>query len=382
MNDRVTMADVAQRAGVHVTTVSMSLRNHHSISPETRERIQHLARQMGYERDPALSALVAYRNHAQPRRSQPPLAYLTNWDSRWGWKEHSAHLAFFRGATAKAPLLGYRLEHFWLGEPALTHRRMSSILYSRGIRGLILASHRQEHAAALDFDWSKFSGVKIDFAPRKQSLHMVTNDRRAIAGLAMQRVRAAGYRRIGMVMPFWWDEGADLAWSAGFLSHQHRFRREEQIPILYFSTPQRPNDPAGASPDYLVPRDALAEWLRTYRPEVLLSYGPFVRPRLDELGLSVPGDLAFADIFLETPTGKVAGVHQDCHRVGELAVEIVAAELQQHLYGIPAVPTATTVEGVWFEGDSLPPSNSRRITDPAVAPAAFARMPRNRAIAC
>jgi hypothetical protein len=37
--------------------------------------------------------------------------------ARWGWKQARAHLRFFAGAAAKARQLGYKLEHFWLGEP-------------------------------------------------------------------------------------------------------------------------------------------------------------------------------------------------------------------------------------------------------------------------
>src|SRR5690606_4287892 len=117
------------------------------------------------------------------------------------WKTAAAHGEFFIGATAKARDLGYRLEHFWLGEPNLTHQRMSDILYARGITGLIIASHRYEVDAPLRFEWSRFSAVKIDFFPHEPMLHNVTNDQRAIIRLAMRRVIAAGYRRVGFVFP-------------------------------------------------------------------------------------------------------------------------------------------------------------------------------------
>src|SRR5208282_2052451 len=106
---------VARTAGVHVTTVSLALRDHPSLPMRTRERLQRLARQMGYVPDPALSALVAYRHGSRPRKDQPTLAYVTHWDSALGWKESPAHRDFHEGATAKACGIGYQLEHFWLG---------------------------------------------------------------------------------------------------------------------------------------------------------------------------------------------------------------------------------------------------------------------------
>ncbi|HET7535565.1 MAG TPA: LacI family DNA-binding transcriptional regulator [Candidatus Didemnitutus sp.] len=353
MNSRTTMAMVAARAGVHTTTVSLALRNHPSLPVETRDRLRALAAEMGYHRDPALTALVAYRRGSRPSKSNPLIAYMTNWESRWGWKEHPAHLAFFEGAQHKGAELGYRLEHFWLREAGMTHRRLSRILYARGITGIILASHEKEADGPIDFEWSHFSAVKIDSSPCSMPLHTVTNDQRTIVALAMRRVLAAGYRRVGFVMPFWWDAFVARAWSGGFLAEQQLLATSDRIPILYYSTPSSTRQQAAIS-DHAVSQEQLSAWLREHRPEVIVSCGPFVKAPLGELGIAIPKDVAFVDIFLEKPDGLTAGVHQNCHRVGELAVEAVAGQLQEHLAGIPTIPTATLVEGTWHDGASLP----------------------------
>src|SRR5688572_14130805 len=220
MKRRVTLADVAKQAGVHTTTVSLALRNHPRLPEATRQRLRALAEQMGYAPDPAMQALVAYRKNIGPHSSRQHLAYLTNWSTQWGWKKALGHDQFYSGATARAGELGYEIEHFWLGAPGLSHERMSTILHTRGITGVIVASHTEENDVALRLDWGKFCAVKIDFFPVATELHNVTNDQRAIIQLAMQRVTAAGYRRIGLVIPSWWDHGVRLAWSAGFLAMQ------------------------------------------------------------------------------------------------------------------------------------------------------------------
>ena len=350
MNDRVTMAAVAKRAGVHVTTVSLALRNHPSLPPTTRARIQTLAKEMGYHPDPALSSLIAYRTSAKTSQSRHVLAYLTHWPTPWGWKSVPAHPQFYSGAESKAAKLGYQLEHFWLGEPGLSHQRMSDILHARGITGLIIASHVQEADIALQFDWSRFSAVKIDHLPHDPELHFVTNDQRAIAQLAARRVIAAGYRRIGLVLFEAWNEGVDLAWSGGFLPEQQKLPPPDRIPPLFFADPQLQN---------IVPRDAFETWFTQHRPEVIIGYGPHVLPRLQAMGLNIPRDVAFVDVLLDDTSGRMAGVRQNCHRVGELAVEILVGQLQQHIYGVPSFPTGTMVEGTWFDGDSLPVHNAR-----------------------
>ncbi len=356
------MADVARQAGVHKTTISLALRNHPSIPAATRQRLQALAEETGYRPDPALRALIAYRRRARPPTKAPPLAYLTHWDSRWGWKLPRAQARFYAGAAVKAVQLGYKLEHFWLGEPKLTHERMSDILVARGISGLIVASHLPETDVPLRLAWPHFSAVKIDYYPHEPELHTVTNDHRAIIQLAMRRVIAAGYRRIGFVMPSWWDHFADLAWSAGFLAEQQVLAPEEKIPIFHFSDAPPKGMESVEGRETVAPREAFGEWLRQFRPEVLISKEQFVQPRLAELGLAVPRDIAFAEIFLD-PDGQTAGVRHNCERVGELAVEILDGQLQHYSYGVPSFPTTTLVEGTWFDGKSLPlrsPASKRR----------------------
>ena len=352
MNIRITMAQVAARAGVHPTTVSLALRSHPSIPPATRDRIRCIAEEMGYRPDPALTALTAYRHAKTRRREMPPLAYLTHWDSEWGWKQTHAHAAFQAGVLARATSLGYRMEHFWLGEPGMSHRRLSDILTARGITGVIVSSHLPEHDQPLQLDWTRFSAVRIDCLPHLPSLHHVTNDQRAITQLAVRRIQAAGYRRIGMVIPSWWDDYVDLAWSAGFLAEQLRFAPEDQIPILLYSDPHSSVAVASGC-ESLVPERAFSEWYNRYRPDVILSKAQFVCPRLEALGLAVPRDVAFVELYL-VPDGGTAGVRNNCDRVGALAVEVLVGFMQQHVVGVPEMPTAMSVAGTWFDGESLP----------------------------
>jgi LacI family transcriptional regulator len=128
MRQRVTQSDVARVAGVHNTTVSLSLRNCHSIPEATRKRIQAIADEMGYYPDPTLQALVAYRKGRLSSRFKETLAYVTNWETRFGWRALPEHERAYVGAQRKAAELGYKLEHFWLGEPGMSERRMGDVL--------------------------------------------------------------------------------------------------------------------------------------------------------------------------------------------------------------------------------------------------------------
>jgi LacI family transcriptional regulator len=353
---RITLADVALKAGVHVTTVSLAIRNNPRIPDATRERIRALATEMGYAPDPMLRALVSYRSRNMKRRNSPTIAYVTNWKTKWGWKTITAHPEFYAGAESKATELGFKLDHFWLGEPGLTHTRISSIFRARGISGLILASHGFALGDALQLDWRRFSAIKIDYYPHKPLLHNVTNNQCDIARLAMQRVMAMGYRRIGFVMHRGWDHAADHYWTAGFLGEQQNLEEHERIPAYIFPGMQ---PVAGWFNEYGMPGvvdpEDFRRWFERYRPEVILSKDEFVASALKTLGLRVPRDVAYVDLFLEKTTGGTAGVRQNHRTVGELAVELLAGQLQHNKYGIPEIPTTTFVEGTWFDGATCPP---------------------------
>ena len=354
---RVTMSDVARDAGVHATTVSLALRNHPKIPINTRNQIRKLAIDMGYRPDPLLQALIAYRSRTFLRRNPPTLAYVTNWNSRFGWKNVTAHPQFYLGAKARASQLGYNLEHFWLGEPSLHPKRLSQILRARSVNGLIVASQLPVLDPTSEFEWEFFSAVKIDHVPRRLALHNVTNDQMGIIRLAVKRVVAAGYKRIGFVMHRGWDESANRLWSAGFQSAQSMISAGAQIPIMMF--PASELDPAlnsGSGRDFspAAKPAEVAHWFQQHRPDVILSKSSFVMPGLGELGLRVPDDVAFVDLFLEDTSGDLAGVRQNHELVGATAVEILAGQIHHSKLGQPAVATSTFVEGTWFDGQSCP----------------------------
>src|SRR5580693_10677977 len=76
MTPRVTLRDIARRANVHVSTVSLALRDSPRLPDETRFRVQAMAREMGYVHDSVLDALLAYRDSARRRARPQVLGYV------------------------------------------------------------------------------------------------------------------------------------------------------------------------------------------------------------------------------------------------------------------------------------------------------------------
>ena len=355
---RVTLSDVARKAGVHVKTVSQALRNHPHIAAATRLRLQALAKEMHYRPDPFLRALVPYRSREVPVHLMPTLAYVTNWHTRWGWKTVPAHSGFYAGARAKARELGFRLEHFWLHEPGFTQKRLGEILAERGINGVIISSHNPELGDKLQLNWEQLCAAKIDYFPHEPRLHNVTNYQSEIIRLAMRKLMALGYRRLGFVVHRGWNHAVDENWTTGFLSAQEALAPRDRLPAHIFPE-MYPVERWLHEINASVLADAVPfqKWLERYQPEVIIAKAAYVLPLFKKMGLRIPQDIAFANLFLEKPDGLEGGVRPNNEIVGGTAVEIVASQLQHHKFGVPKVPLKTYVEGTWFDGTSCPPRN-------------------------
>ena len=364
MKTRVTQTDIARVAGVHNTTVSLALRNSQLIPDATRERIRAVATRMGYCPDPALRALVAYRNSRRQNRQPVTIAYATNWSTRWGWKEMIHQEKYYEGAKRKAAEYGYHLEHFWLGEEGMSLGRFNQMLVHRGIRGLLLAAHDGCSDELPGIDWSRLSAVKIGSFPRSPALHQVTVDQAGITNLAVRRIRETGRHRIGFVVPHDLDRLSDQAWSRAILAEQAQLPNRERLPVLRLA-PLSPDNPVSTK-RVLQSDDTqkLATWYDQHQPEAIVSFTPAMLEHLGRLGLETPRDVAYVDLCLADAPAS-AGVNQNSERIGEIAVEMLAAQLEQNIFGAPAVPTITSVTGTWIEGHSL--TAAREITAVATA---------------
>src|SRR5688572_25317997 len=123
-----TLRDVARRAGVSHTTVSLALRNDPVLPAPTRQRVRRLADTMGYRPNMLVSALMTQVRLRHPRRATEVIAVLTGGPSADNWKQHSAAVGFYEGARQRADDLGMRVECFWLGLDGARVAEVSRVL--------------------------------------------------------------------------------------------------------------------------------------------------------------------------------------------------------------------------------------------------------------
>lgn len=341
MTQQVTIRDVAAAAGVHFTTASLALRNSPSLRMATREHVQEVARRLGYRINPMVATLMATVRAGLHPRNHPILGYLTNWETPEGWRKVLAHREFFMGAKARAESMGYRFEHFYLGREGMTAARWNTVLQTRGITGLMLASF--DEVKPLPLDWSRYCAVRIDPNPREPRLDVVTNNQEQVVQLGFRHLHERGYKRIGLAVRRRWDERLDHRFRAGYLTAQS---------LLGIGARRRV--PLFLSDEWT--QTAFAHWLEKARPDAVMTVDPLhVRPWLRSLGARVPEDIGYVnlDVCEDDPVGEIAGVRQNHTLVSARAVDLLIGKLQRNERGVPEIPSVTLIEGVWMEGRSI-----------------------------
>jgi len=345
---RVTVYDIAEKAGVSHTTVALALRNHHRISEQRRKQINRIAKEMGYAPDPFLSTLSSYRAQINPAKVQSAIAWINHWEQpeqlRGAYREFDS---YWRGAQAAAKRFGYRLDEVrW--EADYSAKRFEQILLTRGIRGVLVPPHTVAPDWG-DFDWSKFSVIRFGLSVPSPDSHLVTADQLRAVLMAVRKIKELGYQRIGLVMP----EDADQRLGGNFIGGFSAARQFYKLPaVAPFLIEERYYTEA---PEKCL--RLLQQWLTRHKPDALLTFVTQVPAMLQRLGWRIPQDIAVAGTGIDVPVD--AGIDQHSEAIGRMAVEMLVSQINLNERGEPADPCRILIESRWRDGSTMPPLKRR-----------------------
>jgi LacI family transcriptional regulator len=341
-----TIKDVARVAGVHFTTVSMALRGHPSIPAATRDRIIAAAGRIGYRRDQVFSALSNRRSRAGSSSFVPKLTYITNRSPEEGFYRRAHNRMLVDGAKKQAEALGYGFEILFVDKGYHTSASLYRYLKKEGINGVIIGAF-ESGRADLELDWSEFCVVKVDSRHMHPPVTFVSTDQLHSVRLALQRMRALGYRRVGLAIGVQDEEGTDDMHISGYLLEQAPGEDGSWIPPLLF--------PRGSGAPEAVP--LLRRWIAEHRLDAVVCNWTNIKPMLAEAGYRCPQDIACACLCLTRRNANLAGIVSNMDLVGQRVVALLATLIRTERRGIPALATTTYVQGDWYDGSSAPPRN-------------------------
>lgn len=351
----VTLETIARKLNVSKVTVSLGLRGSHRISEAMRTKIARTATELGYKPNPMVSALMVSLRSRQRAGANFNLAYVTAFPSREGWREIPVYSRYLAGAQARAAELGYGLELHWTGDAAHSGRRLSTILHTRGIPGLVIAP-LPSLGLPLGLDWSRFASVALGWSFNEVPLHHISNSQFHTINTALTTCLDRGFTRIGFAIPQIVDDKTEHIWLSAYLGFLARHPSLDKLtPFVTDTFDQAP----------------FLHWHDDQRPQVIVTTHVPILAWLKTRGLRPPRDFAYVHLDWTPERGDFAGINQQPEQVGAAAIDLLVEQINQNRRGIPDVPKSVLIEGLWHDGPTFPPATPprpRRRTTPHAQP--------------
>ena len=339
-----TMAEVAKASGVSKNTVSLALRGSPRISSATRQRIEDVAREMGYRLNPTVAHLMAELRQNRAPGFQATLALVNAHETRTAFTDHPTIPAYVSGCRQRADQLGYGLDEFWLHEPKMPAARWISILRARNIRGVVIVGMMQRnrlptHLASL---WEEYPALVTGVRTREPALSFACSDQHTLELEAFEKAVALGYRRPALVLDGVIDELIEGRLSAGFLTGQSRLMPVGQRIQPFYEVAAARKDPA-----------LFVRWFEENQPDVIFTLYYEVQRWLQGLGLRVPDDVGLIQYEWRADHSGWAGMDQRNDLVGAAAVDMLISMIHHNERGAPEHPRATLIGSHWVDGATV-----------------------------
>jgi DNA-binding LacI/PurR family transcriptional regulator len=330
---RVTMRTVARSAGVSVQAVSLALRNQPSIAPETRSRIQALARELGYIPDPALTKLMYHLRSQHPVKDGASVCFLTTRTP--DTQDHFCEL-LVEGAIRGAQQAGFSHHVAFLDADNLAADRFRRMLRARRVDGLLLLPMADLRPLDHLVPWQDFAVVAATRSVTSPQFDQVVADHcRNIFTLA-ERLQAAGFRRPGLVIDAAHDQRCGYLLTAGLAWHGAYGKLSPTRPHIFEQ----------------FDRGRFQQWLTQEQPDVLLA-------ALEPIAAALKQDTVLAgQLPIICCSARPAangeymhpGIDDNPREIGAVAVELLARKIATGQRGIPERPHTTLIRGDWVAG--------------------------------
>ena len=335
-NKPVALRDIAERVGVSRMTVSLALRGDGRIRESTRQAIQAAAQALGYAPNPRLGELMSETARTRYAASGEVLAVVTSEPTREGWRQFDPGDTY-RSIEARAAEYGYRVEPWWLADPSLPPQRVNQILWARGVRGIVIpcVSHQcfVRLGGTLPIDWERFCAVDIGGGLKKPAVHAVHHNHLHGLFLALDRLEALGYRRVGLCLRAEDDLRTCHRWVGAY--HVWRALRGHVTAMQPLVLGE-------------LRRTEVCRWVRANQIEAVVSLRDLPLARW---GFRVPEELGYAALHLwGEETVGYSGIDQQDQALASAAVDLLVMLLRRKQTGIPEHPMNWVLKGRWVDG--------------------------------
>jgi DNA-binding LacI/PurR family transcriptional regulator len=158
---------------------------------------------------------------------------------------------------------------------------------------------------------------------------------------AMRQLHKLGFKKIGLALHNGINQESEYRFLGGYLAGSHCCCPGlTSIPIFLVEEGNTSKTP-------------FLSWFKENRPQVIICIQKEPLEWLKEAGYQVPQDVSLVSLALDSVGKGWAGMRQDRHKRGEMAIEDIVAQINYNHTGATSYQKATLNESSWELGDTL-----------------------------
>lgn len=338
---RPTIRSIAAKLGLSRATVSNALRGYVGVNAKTRQRVQTEAKRLDYVTHPFAAQVMSQIRRSALDKELGTLAVLEMHEPDRPAGSDRFHAQLLAGVTERAAAVGFGASYWKYGSGSdVSLARLNQILFNRGIRGIVLLPTYGEPDVR-DLDWTRFTGVYVDYLIRRPALHTVCCDHGLTVYNALEIARERGYRKPGFAIAQRTNSRLHGRWLGGYLAYLSEHPELTPVPPLLAD-----------EVDELHPVSFLP-WFKKHKPDVVLTHWLGALEQMKTAGANVPRTNGYICLNLQIAPSHYSGFLLQPEKLGARAAELVIAQLTHGSTGLPLIPSTTMLPSKWREGATV-----------------------------
>jgi len=325
----VSLRHVAEVAGVSRMSVSRAFREDAAISPELRQKILKVAKELGYTPDTMVSELMTSFASRRPVSYQETFAAIWS-PQRWAEVGYTTgyHAKMYRGLNEGAKIHGRVIDHIVM-TPDMSGRAVNRILRARNIQGVILTPPMTADEPPPELDWEHLSAVVIGSPLTTPNFHRAHASHYNVIVKALETLQERKYKRPCLLVHDDIEIRTCRAYSAAFLAWGH------------------PQKHIWKAESYESPE--LSAWLNKVKPDVIIADWEIWHDVIPFEDINC----GFVALSLRSTDGPISGIYQNIESIAKSSVDLLISARLKHEQGEPKEPMLMLTRGTWVEGATL-----------------------------
>lgn len=322
MSKKVSLRDVARHCNVSAMTVSCVVRQVNCVKESTRKRVEAAIEELGYQIDPALRALAAYRTQSANESTEAYKSTLAFFDSEATQYSQSV----YRHCKEEAKRRGYELKYFEQPCTPEEQATFSKRLWAQGIRGLLLGPAQREFDLQ-GFQFDRFAMVGMGAFQHSPAIDSVCSNYFQGLYMAAQHCVERGYKNIGLFLVSYLETRTGHRWLGAYYAFCRHFRKK---PLLWIFKDRETPSP-----------EAISTWVKKNKIDAILTLSRLAPPTSFPPGLRLvylnDWHVEKNAWFVSTPQSLLA--RESVHLLDDFLIH--------QRYGIPQWPKEISIKPVF-----------------------------------